>query len=128
MSLQAMFPGTGSENTAASVLRCRLFMDLFRECLHQLQAVAGALPGLSQLDFVGFAIRRSRPDAALTGFRRKRSSQPAFFSFPRIDFTLPPSVSLARFSDSFRISARFSGPLSLRLRRPSSPMVTSSTQ
>ena len=38
MSLQAMFPDTGSANTVASVQRCRLFMGLSSECLHQAQA------------------------------------------------------------------------------------------
>ena len=70
----------------------------------------------------------ARLAAERRSFSRKPSSQPAFFSFPRIDVTLPPSVSRARFSASFRIIARFSGPLSFRFRRPSSPMVTSRTQ
>ena len=38
MSPQIMFPDTGSANTAASVLRCRLFMGQPGECLHQVQA------------------------------------------------------------------------------------------
>ena len=67
-------------------------------------------------------------DAKLTSFRRKSLSQPALFSLPRIDCFLAVGVTRARFSASFRISARFSGPLFFRLRRLSSPMVTSKTQ
>ncbi|MYA36071.1 MAG: hypothetical protein F4Y34_05315, partial [Gammaproteobacteria bacterium] len=78
----------------------------------------GGRAGLSRLDFVGFD-SLCEACCGTEEFRQEEpSSQPALFSFSRIDVTLPPSAVRARFSVGFRIIANFSAPLSFRFRRP----------
>ena len=62
----------------------------------------------------------ARFDAELISFSGKSFSHPALFSLPRIDSISAVGVTRAGLSAGFRISAGFSGPLSLRLRRLSS--------
>ena len=70
----------------------------------------------------------SRTAAEPATFSRKPSSHPALFSFPRTDVTFPQSAVRTGSDASLRIVVGLSGPLSFRLRRPSSPMVTSRTR